>query len=46
MLAKQGGGSDRSLKGLDDVFIKMNAHFGGLNNTLAKVACDMKGEEL
>lgn len=24
LLRKQGGGSDRRLKGLDDVFIKMN----------------------
>lgn len=42
MLTKKGGGSDRSLKGLDDIFVKVND--GGLNNTLAKVACKMKGE--
>lgn len=46
LLTKQGGGSDRSLKGLDGIFIKTNdaMHFGGLNNTCAKVACDMKEE--
>lgn len=39
MVTKQGGGSDTSLKGLGDVFIRMDdaAHFGGLNNTLAKL---------
>lgn len=42
LLTKKGGGSDRSLKGLDDIFVKVND--GGLNNTLAKVACKMKGE--